>query len=106
MIADYFVLRKRRLNLAGLYDANGEYRYTGGFSLVAMFSLVLSILPNLPGFLVNIHAIPAQSVPGLFVTLYNYAWFVGFIVAFTVYLGLRWAGGGGPLAVDLASRGE
>ena len=39
MIADYFVIRRRQLNVAALYRADGEYRYTNGFSLVALFAL-------------------------------------------------------------------
>src|SRR5881227_1970143 len=34
MIADYYVLRRRRLHLAALYRVDGEYRYTNGFSFV------------------------------------------------------------------------
>jgi NCS1 family nucleobase:cation symporter-1 len=30
-----------------------------------------------------------DSVPPLLTQLYNYAWFIGFAVAFAVYLGLR-----------------
>jgi NCS1 family nucleobase:cation symporter-1 len=106
MIADYYVWRGRRLNLAGLYDPQGEYRYTGGFSLVALGALVLSILPNLPGFLVTIKAIPPDSVPSYFVTLYSYAWFVGFILAFSIYLAGRYLGGRKRLAVDHANLTE
>src|SRR5947207_3021306 len=54
MIADYYVWRKKQLHVAALYDADGEYRYTGGFSLVAIFSLLLAVLPSLPGFLVTV----------------------------------------------------
>ncbi len=89
MIADYFIVRKRVLDLPGLYDPNGPYRYSNGFHLAALLSLVLAILPNLPGFLVTIQAIPADSVPGFFVELYHYAWFVGFGLAFGLYLLLR-----------------
>jgi NCS1 family nucleobase:cation symporter-1 len=72
-----------------LYRADGEYRYTSGFSIVAIFSLIIAILPNLPGFLVNVKVISAGSIPAFFVRLYDYAWFVGFAIAFVVYLLLR-----------------
>jgi len=67
----------------------GEYRYTHGTSLVALIALLAGALPSLPGFLVNIKALPAESIPASLAHLYNYAWFVGFAVAFTVYLALR-----------------
>src|SRR5216110_720313 len=76
MIADYFVIRRRRLNLNALYRHDAEHCYTRGFSIVALISLLLAILPNLPGFLVTVKVIDAGSVPAFFVTLYSYAWFV------------------------------
>jgi nucleobase:cation symporter-1, NCS1 family len=89
MIADYFVVRRRQLNVGELYDEMGEYRYTNGISLAAVVAFVLAVLPNLPGFLVTIKAIAPTSVPGPLVELYNYAWFVGFGLAFVIYLVLR-----------------
>ncbi len=89
LIADYFVLRKRQLDLAALYDAEGAYRYHGGYSLAGLAALVIAVLPCLPGFLVTIKAVPADSLPHFFVTLYNQAWFVGFALAFGLYLLFR-----------------
>ncbi len=89
MIADYFVLRRRRLNVPALYQARGEYTYTNGFSIAALIALVVAILPNLPGFLVTVKLLNSNSVPEPLVRLYSYAWFVGFGIAFFFYLGLR-----------------
>ena len=89
MIADYFVYRKRQLEVDDLYREDGRYRYSGGFSAVAILTLMLAVLPNLPGFLVNVKLLSAGSVPPFLVALYNYAWFVGFTIAFVVYLLLR-----------------
>jgi NCS1 family nucleobase:cation symporter-1 len=89
MIADYFVLRHRELNVSALYKHEGEFCYTNGFSLVALIALVMAILPNLPGFLVTVKVIEAANVPQFFVSLYSYAWFVGFGIAFVVYIILR-----------------
>ncbi len=89
MIADYFVLRRRQLNVPALYQTDGEYRYRNGFSIVALIALIVAILPNLPGFLVNVKLLDASAVPALLVTLYSYAWFVGFGIAFFLYCALR-----------------
>ncbi|MDB6122626.1 MAG: Cytosine/purine/uracil/thiamine/allantoin permease family protein [Pedosphaera sp.] len=89
MIADYFVWRKRRLNLADLYKTDGEYRYTNGFSIVGLTALLLGILPNVPGFLATIKVLPKEMVPQFLMTIYSYAWFVGFILAFILYLVLK-----------------
>jgi len=89
MIADYYLIRKTNLDVAGLYQKNGPYTYTGGFSLVSLATFALSVLPNLPGFLVTVKAIDPTTVPAWLVALYNYAWFIGFGIAFVVYLVLR-----------------
>ena len=89
LIADYFVWRRRQLNVAALYQPDGEFRYTGGFGVVALLSLVLGALPSLPGFLVNVKCVPADAVPPFLTQLYNYAWFVGFAVAFVACLAGR-----------------
>lgn len=86
LIADYFVWRKRALNLTALYQANGEYRFTSGFSIVALVALVLGALPSLPGFLVQVKMLNLEAVPASLAHLYNYAWFVGFAIAFVAYL--------------------
>ncbi|MEY2520149.1 MAG: nucleobase:cation symporter, family [Verrucomicrobiota bacterium] len=91
MIADYFVWRRRQLDVEDLYRADGRYRFSNGVNIVAMISLLLAILPNLPGFLVNVKLLDAASTPRFFVALYDYAWFVGFAIAFVVYLALRFA---------------
>jgi nucleobase:cation symporter-1, NCS1 family len=89
MIADYYVWRRRQLNLSALYRADGEYRYSNGFNLAAIVALIVAILPNLAGFLVTVKLVNADAVPAFFVRLYDYAWFVGFAIAFVVYLLLR-----------------
>ena len=89
LIADYFIYRRRKLNVAALYQSDGEYRFTAGVSIVALIALVIGALPSLPGFLVNVKLLDAAGVSPHLVELYNYAWFIGFAVAFSVYLVLR-----------------
>lgn len=89
MIADYFVYRKRVLDVDGLYDAEGPYRYRNGFSIVALIALAAGALPAVPGFLATIKVIDAAHVPSFLLALYDYAWFVGFGIAFALYLLLR-----------------
>ena len=52
-----------------------------------MGAFALAVLPNLPGFLAQTGAI-AGTHP-LFTALYQQAWFVGFGLAFGLYLGFR-----------------
>ncbi len=89
MIADYFIWRQTTLDVPGLYRQDGPYRYCGGFSLVGFGCLAASILPNVPGFLVTIQAVPAETFPAWLVAAYHYAWFIGFALGFVLYAGLR-----------------
>jgi len=89
MIADYFLWRRTSLDVAGLYREVGPYRYTGGFSLVGFGCLALAVLPNVPGFLATIGAVPAASFPAWLVAGYHYAWFIGFALGLGLYAALR-----------------
>ena len=89
MIADYFIHRKRLLNVEALYQTDGEYSYRHGFSLVGLGSLLVAVAPNVPGFLAAVGVVEKASLPPLLATCYNYAWFTGFGLAFILYLILR-----------------
>jgi len=105
LICDYWVIRKQKLSLKDLYLENGLYSYDNGFNWRAVAAFVLAIAPVVPGFL------RAATTPGGKVdnpdpleagqpffgellqfadTLYTYAWFVTFGLAFVIYLALMW----------------
>lgn len=84
LIADYFLLRKCKINIDALFTHKGEYGANNGWNPAGLIALVVGILPNLPGFLFAAGIV--DSVPAIFTTLYNYAWFVGVFVAGTLYL--------------------
>jgi NCS1 family nucleobase:cation symporter-1 len=86
LIADYFFLRRTRLDLAGLYSKGGPYWYTGGFNVRALVALVCGIAPCLPGFL---GTMGYADVSRVWNELYNYTWFIGFGVSMIVYLALN-----------------
>jgi NCS1 family nucleobase:cation symporter-1 len=87
MIADYFVLRRKHLEVTDLYRRNGIYRYSKGFSGAALGAFVLAVLPNLPGFFAQVGWI--AEVPRFFTLIYPQAWFTGFGLAFGLYLLFR-----------------
>ncbi|HEX9006544.1 MAG TPA: NCS1 family nucleobase:cation symporter-1 [Bacteroidota bacterium] len=91
LIADYFVVRRTELRTLELYKVSGEYTYRSGFNPAAILALVLGVIPNIPGFLGTIRVVDPGSVGPFLMQLYNYAWFVGFIVAFAAYLVLQGA---------------
>ena len=74
LIADYFFVRRRRLNVNDLYVRGGEYEFSHGFNIRSVIALACGILAALIGLLVDELR-----------WLYDYAWFVGFGVAFVVY---------------------
>jgi len=86
MIADYFFIRRKSLIADDLYRHNGAYSYANGYNQKALLALLLGILPNVPGFLLQIKLVDANAFPEWIARLYNYAWFVGFLVSGTVYL--------------------
>ncbi|MCO4744679.1 MAG: NCS1 family nucleobase:cation symporter-1 [Proteobacteria bacterium] len=84
LIADYFLVRGTKLDVDGLYQANGPYRYVNGFNVWALLALVIAVAPNVPGFAHQAGFV--ESVPAIFDTIYTYAWFVGFLLAGGLHL--------------------
>jgi NCS1 family nucleobase:cation symporter-1 len=74
MITDYFLLRRMSLDVGELYNPVGIYRYGNGVNYRAIFALVAGVIVALIGLLVP----PLRW-------LYDYAWFVGFLVASLAY---------------------
>jgi nucleobase:cation symporter-1, NCS1 family len=81
LIADYWLLRRRRLKLEDLYLARGVYRYSGGWNWKAVFATAIGCALAWGGLVV-----PALR------PLYSYGWFVGFFSAGLLY----WALGSRP----------
>jgi NCS1 family nucleobase:cation symporter-1 len=88
LIADYFVLRGRRLDVDDLYRRGGRYEYAGGFNPVALVTLVLGVAPCVPGFLNAAFPNTFPAVAPVWKAFYSYAWFVGFAIAGAAYLAL------------------
>lgn len=86
MIADYYFIRKKELVVDELYQHHGRYKFSNGFNPVAIIALLAGILPNVPGFLLNIKAVANDAMPQWINELYHYAWFVGLLVSGIVYL--------------------
>jgi nucleobase:cation symporter-1, NCS1 family len=85
MVADYWLVRKKVLDVPDLYRTNGRY---AGVNFIAVGALVVGILPNIPGFLKSAKVIGGE--PNVFDSIYVYAWFVGFAIAFGIYaIGMR-----------------
>ena len=88
MIADYYFIRKQHLELNDLYQTSGIYSYHNGYNFSAIVALLAGILPNVPGFLLQVKLISSTAFPEWISHLYHYAWFVGFIVSAVIYISM------------------
>ncbi|MFZ2492132.1 MAG: NCS1 family nucleobase:cation symporter-1 [Thermoanaerobaculia bacterium] len=90
MIADYWVIRNRKLSVRDLFLIDGKYSYGGsGINMRAVVALLFSILPVIPGFL-RAASTPGGQVadPTMFDHIYTHAWFVTFGLSFLLYLAM------------------
>lgn len=86
LIADYYFIRKQILNVDELYSYKGKYTFSNGFNHSAIIALLIGIVPNVPGFLLQVKLIADNTFPVWISQLYNYAWFVGFFVSGIIYM--------------------
>jgi NCS1 family nucleobase:cation symporter-1 len=75
LIADYWIVRKKNLNLADLYLPKGEY---AGWSVPAVVATLAGCALAWGGLIVPVLR-----------PLYDYAWFVGFLAAGGIYVGMK-----------------
>jgi NCS1 family nucleobase:cation symporter-1 len=81
MLADYYLLRRARLDAEALYLEDGEYAFGGsGFNWRALVAVALGIVVNVPGFLAQASG-GSIRVASIFESLYTYAWFVSLLIA-------------------------
>ena len=85
MIADYWLVRGTKLDVAAMYRPDGAYGYRSGWNPAALIAFAGGVLPNLPGFL-------HTAAPGAFVwigepwnSMFTYAWFSGLALALAIY---------------------
>jgi len=81
IVCDYLLIRRTRLDLAGLYQKAGPYWYQGGINRSAIVALVAGIGVALIG-----------TLDERLAFLFQGAWFSAASVSFLVYLGLQRAG--------------
>jgi NCS1 family nucleobase:cation symporter-1 len=75
LLADYWLLRGTRLDLEGLYQSDGPYRYHRGFNLRAIAAMAVGLAVVLAG----------KLVPGA-EFLFEGAWFSGVLASGATYL--------------------
>ncbi len=85
LIIDYWLVRKKRLELGDLYRTRGAYTYNGGWNWRAVIATLIGCALAWAG--------PLLARVGIVVPLlqmfYDYAWFVGFGPAAITYFALK-----------------
>ncbi|KAJ6574876.1 NCS1 nucleoside transporter family [Mycena capillaripes] len=85
LLADYFVQRQRKLDVAALYQKeSSRYWYTHGFNLRAIGAFILACIPNLPGFASKVNSRVHVPIGATYV--FSLVWPVGVVVAAICYL--------------------
>lgn len=82
MIADYFVVRRASLAVDDLYRDEGRY---GRWNHRAFLVLTVAVAPCVPGFLVEAGFLSKGAIPAVLDSIYRYAWFIGFAIAFVLH---------------------
>lgn len=73
-IADYWIVRQRKLSLTELYSPTGRYSYASGFNMKSIYAFLIGIVVSVLGLF----------VPGLHF-LWDNAWTIGLVVSGCVY---------------------
>jgi NCS1 family nucleobase:cation symporter-1 len=74
MVADYFLVRRTRLDTYSLYRRGGIYEYRHGFNIAALIALMIGIVVALVG-----------RFDSRFDGFFKMAWFVGFFLSGAIY---------------------
>jgi len=87
MAADYWVVKKKHIDIPSLYRRHGRYRYKAGINWRAAVAFLVSVTPNLPGMA---HAVNSQLDIGSGGYIYDFNYIWGFTVGFVLYSALSY----------------
>ena len=100
MVSDYYLIKKRKLNVHELYHDHGIYHYSHGFNWRAFLAFFTGVAPLLPGFAKSIAN--HLNVGGAW-QIYTFAWIFGFFVSLsTYYVIVKYVSGIPGALVDVA----
>jgi nucleobase:cation symporter-1, NCS1 family len=100
MVSDYYLIKKRKLNIHEVYRDHGIYHYSHGWNWRAYLAFVTGVAPLIPGFAKSIDN--KLDVGGAW-QIYTFAWIFGFTVSLlTYYVVVKYVSGIGEALVDVA----
>lgn len=87
MACDYWLVKRRNIDVPALYKRNGRYRYNvGGTNWRSAIAFLVSSVPNIPGMAQTVNS--SLKVGGA-IKIYNFFYIYGFSSAVFVYWGLN-----------------
>ncbi|KAH0272768.1 uridine permease-like protein Fui1, partial [Aureobasidium melanogenum] len=88
MATDYWLVKRRHIDVPGLYRRHGRYRYKHGINWRAVVALLSSLVPNIPGLASSVNK--SLSIPSSFAHIYDMNYLYGFISASFIYWSLSY----------------
>ena len=82
--SDYWLVKRRQIDVPGLYDPYGRYRYWYGINWQGLVAFILAVAPNLPGLAYSINSTGTHIIAGAR-NLYSFDWLYGFVTSIFVY---------------------
>ncbi|KAI1628212.1 NCS1 family nucleobase:cation symporter-1 [Exophiala viscosa] len=91
MLADYHVIRRRKLKLNDLYtgDSSSIYWFTNGVNWRAPVAFMSGVWPLLPGLVGTVNSLTSQLFVG-WIRLYNLTFIIGLAMSFVIFCGLNY----------------
>lgn len=83
MVADFWLVAKRRIDIGAMYEPHGRYYYWNGINPRALVAVLCAVIPAFPGFLQTIKS-SVGGVGGIWY-LGNITWIFTFTVSIVVY---------------------
>jgi NCS1 family nucleobase:cation symporter-1 len=89
LAADFWVIKRRNIDIPSLYRPLARYRYTAGFNWRAGVAILCSVGPNMPGM---VYAVNSKVDIGGAIYIYNVNFLYGFASAFVFIVAVAWCG--------------
>jgi NCS1 family nucleobase:cation symporter-1 len=87
-VTDFFIVKRRALDIPALYQPHGRYRYWYGINWRALVAMLVSVTPQLPGLVNAVN--PSLPIGGA-VYISNMNWYFGIFFSGFVYSALSLA---------------
>lgn len=87
MASDYWIIKRRNIDVPALYDPLGRYRYFYGVNWQGLVAFLLALCPNIPGLAYAINS--NNHITTGAKHLYTICWLYGFVSSITIYVTLH-----------------